>query len=298
MVLSVLGSVVACAPPEQGDIPAGATAVASPALSVAASAAASSRPVTAASPRPGGAALVQDVSVVGGGRPAYLVLPADAEPGKAAGILWFHWLEYGAPNSNRTEFLEEANALAERGVVSVLVDGTFPWHEDPESISHDTAALQSDLDMVRAAYELLLSRPEVDRSRTALVGHDFGAMYESVIFADDDRPLGLAMMAPTARWADWFYRYWQISDDEAAYSAALKQYDPVEVLPQAGNRPILLQFANDDRFVPQEVAQSIADAAGDPGDHRTYDGTHELTEEARVERDAWLADLLHLEGDR
>ena len=65
------------------------------------------------------------------------------------------------------------------------------------------------------------------------------------------------MMAPTARWADWFYRYWQISDEEAAYQAALEQYDPVEVLPNAGGRPILLQFADNDRFVPADVAQSI-----------------------------------------
>ena len=291
MVVSVLGSVVACAGPSPSVMPqpsptSSATTPAAPT---------STLPARSATAQPSGEGNVQDVSPVPGGRPAYLVLPADAQQGSAAGVLWFHWLEVGAPTNNRTEFLEEAKALAVRGVVSVLVDGTFPWHEDPDSISHDTAALQSDLEMVRGAYELLLSRPEVDSSRTALVGHDFGAMYESVIFAEDDRPLGLAMMAPTARWADWFYRYWQISDDEASYKAALEQYDPVGVLPDAGGRPILLQFGDNDRFVPAEVARSITEAAGDSGDSRTYAATHELSDEARTERDQWLTELLQLE---
>ncbi len=70
--------------------------------------------------------------------------------------------------------------MASRGVTSILVDGSFPWHEDPESIAHDTAALDADLAMLSSAYEALLARPEVDPARTALVGHDFGSMYESV----------------------------------------------------------------------------------------------------------------------
>ena len=52
--------------------------------------------------------------------PAYLVIPNGA--GKFAGILWGHWLMDGAANSNRTEFLDEAIALAPSGVVSLLID--------------------------------------------------------------------------------------------------------------------------------------------------------------------------------
>ena len=148
--------------------------------------------------------------------------------------------------------------MAYRGVTSILVDGTFPWHEDPELIAHDTAALDADLAMLASAYDALLARPEVDPARTALVGHDFGSMYESVLFARDDRPKALVMMAPTARWADWFAKYWVISDDVDAYKAALAPYDPVTVLPQAGGRPVLLQFADNDRFIPLENAQQTA----------------------------------------
>ena len=240
--------------------------------------------------------IVEDVSFDRNFRDAYVVRPQDAGPGTAAGILFFHWVEFGSPTSNRTEFLEEAKDLASQGVVSVLVDGTFPWHEEPKSTAHDTAALNADLAMARAAYEVLLSRPEVDASRTALVGHDFGAMYESVLFAEDERPVALVMMAPTARWADWFYRYWQISDAEDAYKAALAPFDPVTALPNSGGRPILLQFAELDQYVPVDVADEISAAAGSTAETKKYDTSHELNEEARADRNEWLSDVLGLGG--
>ena len=238
---------------------------------------------------------VLDVSF-DGGRPtdAYLVQPESAAAGSAAGILWFHWLETGAPTSNRSEFLDEARELAGSGVVSVLVDGTFPWREAPDSTEHDRQAIKDELTMLRAAYELLLSQPAVDSTRTALVGHDFGAMYSSVMVAADQRPKALAMMAPTARWADWFYRYWLISDEEAAYKAALEPFDPVTALTQAGGRPVLLQFAALDQFVPEDVADEIAAAAGAGAERLTYDAGHELDEAAMADRDAWLAEQLQL----
>jgi predicted esterase len=239
--------------------------------------------------------VVEDVTFDRNYRDAFVVRPDNAGPRSAAGILFFHWVEYGSPTSNRTEFLEEAKALASRGVVSVLVDGTFPWHEPPESIEHDTTALNTDLEMARRAYEVLLSRPEVDRARTALVGHDFGSMYESVVFAEDERPIALVMMAPTARWADWFYRYWQISDEEEAYKAALAPFDPVTALPNAADRPILLQFAELDQYVPADVAEEISAAAGSTAETRKYDASHELDEAARADRDEWLATILGLD---
>ena len=141
-------------------------------------------------PRAAASVIVEDIDLGGDTRPAYLVRPENAAAAGSPGIVWFHWVEYGSPTSNRTEFLDEAKAMAERGVVSVLVDGTFPWHEQPESIAHDTAALDADLAMLRAAYEALLGRAEVDAARTALVGHDFGAMYESARLRRRAAPVG------------------------------------------------------------------------------------------------------------
>ena len=224
---------------------------------------------------------------------AYLVLPADADtPGP--GILWFHWLESGSPTSNRTEFLDEARALARRGAVSLLVQGTLPWRERPSSIEHDMAAIEREVRMTRAALELLASRPEVDAERLAAVGHDFGGMYLTILFGLDARLDALALMAPTARWGDWFLRYWPIVDPADQYSAATAPLDPVTWLPAGHGRPILLQFASEDEYVPADVAAEITAAAGADAEAATFKTGHEMNEEAREARDAWLADRLVL----
>ena len=245
----------------------------------------------------GESVIVEDISVDRAALPAYLVRPDNAAPQSAPGIVFFHWVEYGSPTSNRTEFLEEAKALAEDGVVSILVDGSFPWHEAPESIAHDTAALDADLEMVRKAYSALLAQPAVDPARTMFVGHDFGSMYQSVVFAEDERPLALVMMAPTARWADWFAKYWRITDDPSAYAAALEPYDPVTALPKVVDRPILLQFADNDQYVSGDVADEIASAAGANAVVHRYDAGHDLeNEQAHADRVAWVKNILGL-GD-
>jgi dienelactone hydrolase len=226
---------------------------------------------------------------------AYLVEPAEATAAPHPAILWFHWLEGGSPTSNRTEFLEEARGLAARGVVSLLVQGTFPWNERPTSIEHDMAAVEDDVRMLRSGLDLLTARADVDPDRVALVGHDFGGMYSSVVFGSDARAKALVMMAPTARWGDWFLRYWSIPDPESDYLAAMEPLDPVTWLARAVGRPILLQFASDDQYVPADVAAEIASAAGPGADARTYATDHEMDEATRADRDAWLARQLGLE---
>jgi predicted esterase len=225
---------------------------------------------------------------------AYLVAPSDGERGP--GIIWFHWVEYGNPTSNRTEFLPEARAMAARGAVSILIQGRMPWLEPPESVAHDVPAVEREVRMVWYALVTLANRPEVDPDRgLAIVGHDFGAMYGSVFFGWDGHLDGMVMMAPTARWADWFYRYWDISDPEDEYLAAMAGLDPVTWLPLAAPRPVLLQFAEHDDYVPASVAAEISTAAGSSAESRTYAGAgHALNEEAMTDRDTWLADLLGL----
>lgn len=250
-----------------------------------------------ASASPVSNAIVSDVDLTDGDQQvaAYLVEPASAEPGSAAGIVWFHWLETGDPTSNRTEFLSEASALADKGVVSVLVDGQFPWHDTPVSADHDVAAVQNDADMVKQAVELLRSNSAVDQSRIALVGHDFGAMYSSVVFGEDRTISALVMMAPTARWADWFLPYWPHEDDPDAYQAVMKPLDPVTELKRANDRPVLLQFATEDVYVSQETAQEITNAAGGGAERKDYETDHSLKIAAvSADRDAWLAQILAL----
>ncbi|HET7521321.1 MAG TPA: dienelactone hydrolase family protein [Candidatus Limnocylindria bacterium] len=233
---------------------------------------------------------VHDITFGSAETPGYLVGPEGGATGPA--VLFFHWLEGGNPTSNRTEFLEEARTLAARGVTSFLVDGTFPWKERPSGLEHDVAAVDGDAAMLRAGLDALLSQPGVDASRVVLVGHDFGGMYSAKVYAEDPSLVALVVMAPTARWSDWFLRYWRFDVDEDAYRAAMEPLDPVTTLAQADGRPILLQFADNDQYVPQNVAAEISAAAGEAAETRTYEAGHELSEEARDERMAWVLERL------
>jgi dienelactone hydrolase len=247
---------------------------------------------------------VSDLSFAGAGfdpTDAYLVRPAQAtaaqetsaQAAPAPGIIWFHWLEYGSPTSNRTEFLDEARALAGDGLVSLLVQGTLPWTHPPTSIAADVPAIEREVRMARSGVDLLAASADVDPDRLAAVGHDFGGMYLSLLFATDPRLRGLAVMAPTARWGDWFLPYWKIADPPDAYLAATARLDPVASLAAAAGRPLLLQFADHDEYVPAEVAAEMVAAAGPTAATRRYDAGHDLdVDESRVDRRNWLLGLL------
>src|ERR1700687_1729610 len=68
------------------------------------------------------------VSPKGGMVPAYLVVPSGKGP--FAAVVWGHWYWPNSPMRNRKQFLDEAVALAEAGVVSLLTDGPIarPGH--------------------------------------------------------------------------------------------------------------------------------------------------------------------------
>src|SRR5260370_19655593 len=92
---------------------------------------------------------------------AYLVMPKGS--GRFAGVLFFHWL--GDVKSDRSEFLDEAIALAKQGAVSLLIQGNFPWKEEPSEAQADRRQIIDQTIEVRRALDLLLSHPQVDRHR-------------------------------------------------------------------------------------------------------------------------------------
>jgi dienelactone hydrolase len=242
-----------------------------------------------------GEAVVTDVTydrLTTGTWGAYLVAPATVPSSRRPGVLFVHWYEPPNPTSNRTEFLEDAVALAADGVTSLLVDTMWSdpaWFQarDPESdFGHSIEQVKE----LRRALDLLASRPGVDGTRLIYVGHDFGAMYGALAAgADAGRLKAFVFMAGTQSFSDWFL-LWPKRDEaaNARIVARLAPLDPVRHLPLVAGVPKLFQFASADRFVSRAAAEALVASAQEPRDVKWYDAPHALNAEATRDRVAWL----------
>lgn len=223
---------------------------------------------------------------------ATLVAPSATADAPRPAILFLHWYGPPSPASNRTQFLPEAVDLAASGVVSLLVD--TPWSNErwfgTRESAQDYAFTQQMVQDVRRALDVLLAQPGIDKTRVAIVGHDFGAMWGALAAAEDPRVTHVVYAAGTSSFTDW-YLYTPKRDGAArkAFIARLAPFDPIAHLPKIAPRPMLLQFGTRDPHVKNEAARAQADAAKEPKTVKTYEGAeHELTFQARVDRLAWL----------
>jgi hypothetical protein len=118
---------------------------------------------------------------------------------RGAAILYVHWLESDAPDSNRTQFIGEAEVMAKRGAVALLIETM--WSERDWFIKRtqadDYENSRRQVIELRQALDLLLAQPGVDANRVAYVGHDFGAMYGVVLGSVDPRATCYVLMAGT-----------------------------------------------------------------------------------------------------
>ena len=246
-------------------------------------------------------AVVEDVTFEGVGETiqAYVVRP-EAGAGPFAGVLFVHWFEPPHPTSNRTQFLDEARALARRGVVSVL-PATF-W-SDPER--YKARRWQTDFDNsvtqaknLRRALDVLASRPGVDASRLALVGHDYGAMFGALIAAVETRPKAYVLIAGTSRFPDWYLfgssTGVPAGEDLTRFRERLALIDPVTALARAKGS-FFLQFGEDDKYTPRDNFITFYNAAPAPKRIATYPSGHAMTADIiRHDRTVWLAEQLGL----
>jgi dienelactone hydrolase len=236
--------------------------------------------------------VIDDATIPVPGQPpvhAWIVHPAHLANHADAGILFLHWL--GQINSDRDEFLSEAVTLAKRGVTSVLPDGTFPYTTDPAGTNADASAVRQQLTAFHAALAALFAQPDVNPTRVALVGHDYGAMYGALLIDADHRIHAAVLATPDATWADWFIKYWY-PEAPADYADQFAALDPIRHVGRLGAH-LFLQFADQDIYVDAPTRADFAVAAP----HSTvtvYSADHQLTDTARADRDAFLATQLNL----
>ena len=257
-------------------------------------------PTSRAQPPPSRAATVRQITYAqadGTRNGATLVTPAAAARGAHPAILYLHWYEPPRPTSNRTEFLAEAVELAGSGVVSLLID--TPWSGEKwfptRDAAHDYEFTRAMATNVRAAVDALLAQPAIDRTRVAIVGHDFGAMWGALEAADDPRVTHLVFMAGSPSFSDWYlFTPKREGADKDAFVEKLAPLAPAKAVARLSPRPVLLQFGTNDKFIKNEDAKAMADGLSGPHTFKTYDFEHELTYQARLDRLAWLRDQFRL----
>ena len=219
---------------------------------------------------------------------AFVVGPYKPEPNGGA-VLFLHWL--GAPpDSDRTEFFDDAMALAKTNVTSLLVD--TPW-ADPEWFSN--RKLQDDRDetlhyvsTLEGQLKYLLQRAKADPAKVALVGHDFGAMYGALLIKNDNAIRHAVVMAGVPDFADWFLLGQKLSNSEQEkYRKGLSDLAPSRHL-RCSSVDVLFQFADSDKFVNSKQASEFVDGA--PGEKQVlhYPGGHALQHESKKDRLTWL----------
>lgn len=217
--------------------------------------------------------------------------------GEFAAILYVHWYEPESPDSNRTQFEEEARELARSGAICLLVETLWSdrdfflkrtQEDDPRNSVEEVVNL-------RRAMDLLLTEPDVDANRFACVGHDFGGMYGVLAGSLDRRPTHYVVMAATPRFSDWYLYMPRLEGEpREAFIGQMSEIDPITHVPNLSSAPVFFQFAREDFHVPRERAEEFFAAAQDPREIAWYESGHGLNTNATADRKAWLREKLRL----
>ncbi|MEW6403519.1 MAG: hypothetical protein AB1649_17115 [Chloroflexota bacterium] len=224
----------------------------------------------------------------GGAVRGYLVKPAGDGP--FAAVSWGH--KY--PGSN-VQFLEEAVSLAPRGVVSLLVEGRYPGQVVPGNFNADCTSIINQVLDLRRGLDVLLATPGVDAARLAYVGHDYGAMHGAILAGVDKRVKAYVLTAFTGSYFDWRLYFGALpAADLREYARLAPTLAPLTYIPHAAPARLFLQFGATDRYVSQERAEQLIEAASEPKQVQTYAAGHDLDETARTDREAFLIETLAL----
>ncbi|HEY0348735.1 MAG TPA: hypothetical protein VGC60_11340 [Pyrinomonadaceae bacterium] len=235
--------------------------------------------------------------------PAYLVVPKGRGPFGA--VIWGHWCWQNSSMRNRREFLDEAVALAQSGVVSLLTDhpmsrpGYVPI-KDPFDERNATEFVQQVIDM-RRGVDLLTARRDVDPNRVAYVGHSCNAAVGALLSGLDRRFKAFVLMAGTTTDKVWqntkdFQEFRQKMGPEKvdAFLAKYSYLDQGKFVSHAAPAVILLQYGAREKFLNAERAHLYAAVVSEPKQLKIYDAEHALNAEARRDRIQFLIEQLRL----
>lgn len=244
-----------------------------------------------------GEVIIRDVTFVGitGADPveAYIVEPTS--DGSYAGILWGHWL--GHHTSNREQYLDEAVALASKGVVSVLINTMWSepkWYEN-RVLEEDYENSIRQVIELRRSMDFLLSHQRVDTNRVAFVGHDYSGMYGTLAEGVNPRAKTYVFIAVTSSLYDWAF----LANQPKSKLEYVKQNAVFELTDFASqlSGSVLCQFSNNDPFISKTDGNVFFNALTTKvKERKRYDAGHFMKGEDIVsDRTTWLIKELNLE---
>src|SRR6059058_3377414 len=239
----------------------------------------------------------------GGVVPAYLVVPKGRGP--FAAVIWGHWCWQNSSMRNRKEFLDEAVALAQSGLVSLLTDhpmsrpGYVPI-KDPLDERNATEFLQQVIDM-RRGVDLLTARRDVDSKRIAYVGHSCNAGVGALLSGLDRRFKAFVLMAGSmsdeiSQNTKEFQEFRQKTgpDKVDAFIAKYSYLDQGKFVSHAAPAFVFLQYGSRETFLNADRARQYAAIVSDPKELKIYDAEHALNAEAQRDRIHFLIEQLNL----
>lgn len=261
--------------------------------------------------------MVKDVSYLsphGGEVPSYLVVP-NIEGRPFPAVIFMH-----PGQGNRTTFLSEAEDLARRGVISLLIDAPSMRKALPLDLSQEqkldliikeVVDIQKYIQLVvdlRRGIELLSSLESVDLDRLVYVGHSLGATWGGVLAGVEERIKGYVLMAGFSRVSEWHksskHPMAALIRDKLSmerfnkFISALEPLDAVHYIRKAAPASLLFQFVYNDEFVSKDQANTFYSVASSPKEMIWYETDHLFTEcdAAYQDRTQWIIKQLGLDN--
>lgn len=122
-------------------------------------------------------------------------------------------------------------------------------------------------------------------------------MFGAILAGVDRRPMAYALQAGTPQFSNWYLFGPPMKEPaRSEFIRSLSIIDPVTHIGKASPAPVFLQFATRDFFVPHEKGEEFWQAAREPKEIVFYDAVHEMNEQARIDRIAWLRKVMKLKG--
>jgi len=251
---------------------------------------------------------IKDVSYLsphGGKVPAYFVVPNGEGPFPA--VIFLH-----PGQGNKTTFLSEAEDLASRGIISLLIDApsnrNLPPQEQSEEqklalIMEEVVDVEKYIQIVvdlRRGIDLLSTLENVDSNRLMYVGHSLGATWGGVLAGVEERLKAYVLIAGFSSVSEWhktsdhpfaaFIRQHLTIERFDKFISALESLDAFHYIKNASPASLYFQFAQDDFFVSRNQAERYYHAASLPKKISWYETDHFFTncDAAYQERMQWI----------